>query len=363
MRNGEMQRDSILKYSGVIYKITNKISGKIYIGQTRQNVKERWQAHIQDAYNKKRDKQYLHKAIVKYGESNFLFEVIYEVKSLTLQRLVVLLDALEVFYISKYKTCDPKLGYNLTSGGQKGYVLSEEARRKLSESHVGYVWTAESKQKLSQTITGRKYSEETKARISVALKGKKKNISPQQRKESSIRLIQYNHTRKGIPIEEQVKLKSALTQQTYRYWICDLDGNELVECYSSKQVMKYLQVPQRTISSYFSPDSQAKSLKGYLLKRQKISPDMDKSFQNNYVPDSQIQPLPIKKTSCFLNIKYVAQDKAGQKILTFNSLKEIAEYFKLKVCTEVSGVLNTDKTYKGYYWTKTSRINFCKEVT
>lgn len=56
-----------------IYKITNKINGKIYIGQSI-NIERRWKEHIFD----NRKNSLIHLAIIKYGKENFSFEVIEE---------------------------------------------------------------------------------------------------------------------------------------------------------------------------------------------------------------------------------------------------------------------------------------------
>lgn len=88
---------------GIIYKITNKVNGKSYIGQTRYTLEFRWRQHIH-----KKDNTYFHNAIRKYGAENFNAEIIEEVD-------VSKLDEREIFYIAKYNTF--KEGYNLTIGG------------------------------------------------------------------------------------------------------------------------------------------------------------------------------------------------------------------------------------------------------
>ena len=92
-----------------IYKITNKVNGKIYIGQS-VNIEQRWKAHRNTAYNMY-DKNYdkpLYRAIRKYGLENFCFEIIEEC-------LVSELNEKERYYISFYNSFFD--GYNLTLGG------------------------------------------------------------------------------------------------------------------------------------------------------------------------------------------------------------------------------------------------------
>ena len=57
-------------YKGYIYKITNLVNGKSYVGQTIRTIEERWKQHIKDSKGNK-DDFYLHRAIRKYGKENF----------------------------------------------------------------------------------------------------------------------------------------------------------------------------------------------------------------------------------------------------------------------------------------------------
>lgn len=88
---------------GIIYKITNKVNGKSYIGQTRYTLEFRWRQHLH-----KKDNVYFHNAIKKYGAENFSLEVLEECD---LDKL----NSREIFYIAKYNTFEN--GYNLTIGG------------------------------------------------------------------------------------------------------------------------------------------------------------------------------------------------------------------------------------------------------
>lgn len=115
----------------VIYKIKNKINGKIYIGQTI-NFKQRINAHINTAENKyKSAKKYpVHRAIAKYGKENFSYEIIYEAKTKTE------LDEREAYYIQKYISFKSEYGYNIKLGGSKE-KLPESVKKKISNSQKG----------------------------------------------------------------------------------------------------------------------------------------------------------------------------------------------------------------------------------
>lgn len=116
-----------------IYKITNNINGKIYIGQSI-NIQQRWSQHKWE-YKKEGRLEYnsiLHKAFRKYGIENFSFEIVEKCSP-------DLLDKKEKYWISLMNTLQPN-GYNIMEGGQKnrgriqlcvdcGKVISRDAKR------------------------------------------------------------------------------------------------------------------------------------------------------------------------------------------------------------------------------------------
>ena len=115
---------------GYIYKITNKINGKGYVGVTTQKDPQiRWRQHELCA-KKTNGCPLLSAAILKHGIENFNFEV-----------LIICFDEdvfhYEVEYIAKYNTLAPA-GYNGSSGGKfgdgfKGHKHSEEAKKRISQ--------------------------------------------------------------------------------------------------------------------------------------------------------------------------------------------------------------------------------------
>lgn len=97
--------------TGKIYKYTNNINGKIYVGQTTTALETRHTKHLTQL----EDNTYFHRAIKKYGIDNFSLEVIED--NIPLSEL----DNREIYWI---KTLDSyytsNKGYNLTKGGQWG---------------------------------------------------------------------------------------------------------------------------------------------------------------------------------------------------------------------------------------------------
>lgn len=96
----------------IIYKITNLINHKIYIGLTTTSLSRRWSAHIRDMKNN--DERHLYSSMRKYGIENFKIESIDE----TAKNLVEL-GKLERQYISQFNSRNPNIGYNLTAGGER----------------------------------------------------------------------------------------------------------------------------------------------------------------------------------------------------------------------------------------------------
>ena len=153
---------------GIIYGWYNIKNEKWYIGQT-VNPEVRLKNHINDAINKK-DNTHFHRALRKYGLENWAYCVLEE------NVLKENLNLKEIEWIEYYDSFYN--GYNLTTGGDTNYILSEEYRRKLSESrkgksswNKGISMNEESKKKLSESLKGRVISTETRKRMSESAKG------------------------------------------------------------------------------------------------------------------------------------------------------------------------------------------------
>lgn len=148
-----------------IYKITNKINKKIYIGQTTRSVKKRWHEHC------KKDSgcSYLSKAIQKYGKENFTIEHLVTCSNLNV------LNKFEEILIKKYNTLAPN-GYNLIYGGNN-HKFSKKIRIKISKKlgsklfYVRNLETNEIMEFISKKICGQKLKIDS-TQISGCLKGK-----------------------------------------------------------------------------------------------------------------------------------------------------------------------------------------------
>ena len=131
-----------------IYKHTNLINGKSYIGQTSaQNPKNRWS----NGKGYSRRNPVFYKAIQKYGWENFKHEILVD-NILTLEEA----NKLEIELIAKYHTYIKDhncWGYNTTPGGSgRAHSQSEETKQKISNSLKGRVFTEEHLSKISKTL-------------------------------------------------------------------------------------------------------------------------------------------------------------------------------------------------------------------
>lgn len=185
---------------GSIYKITNKVNGKVYIGQTvRDAEKTRIPNHLN---GNTCGNKLIKKDLEIYGKKVFDFEILHD------GIIPEFLRTLESEEIKKYNCVDPH-GYNENYGGGGVVSHSEETRKKMSASKKGKPLSDEHKDSLSKSQRKRKPpSPETLRKMSESQKGKKH--SPETRKKLSI------SRRKRPPASEETKRK--MSENNARYW-------------------------------------------------------------------------------------------------------------------------------------------------
>jgi len=137
----------------IIYKTTNTINNKIYIGQDKNNN----QKYLGSG-------NLIKSAIKKYGKKNFIKEI------LCVCNTMIELNNKERFYIKKYNSIKKEIGYNIAIGGTNGVMLN----RKHSDK---------TKEKMRMSSLGRKKSKEHCKNIGLSKKGR--IISDEERKKRS----------------------------------------------------------------------------------------------------------------------------------------------------------------------------------
>lgn len=128
-----------------IYGIRNKITNKIYVGQT-VDIDMRHKEHYQYLRSGTHANQHLQNAWNKYGEKSFEFIVLEEC-------ILCNLTSREQWWIDYYGGIDSKNTYNIREAGSKGH-LADETKQKLSKAHKGKKLSKETCQKISNAQKG-----------------------------------------------------------------------------------------------------------------------------------------------------------------------------------------------------------------
>lgn len=127
-----LKSSEFVHVTNVIYKLTNVVNGKVYIGQTSISLRKRLLKHISDArQDTKVKKHYLQKAIYKHGCDNFKIEIL---ETCNKERL----DEREIYWIKHFNSTCPELGYNCTHGGQgnrNAREISDKTKKLISEAN------------------------------------------------------------------------------------------------------------------------------------------------------------------------------------------------------------------------------------
>jgi group I intron endonuclease len=123
----------------IIYKITNKVNGKVYIGKHCGDKNARWKTHLRNALDSTRP-EHLYRAM-NGNIDKFTYEVL-ETHPLSVGD--EFLNEREKFYIRKFKSRSDENGYNMTEGGEgiTAQFCSTETKKKMSDSQDRYDYAA-----------------------------------------------------------------------------------------------------------------------------------------------------------------------------------------------------------------------------
>lgn len=191
-----------------IYKITNKINGKIYVGKSKNPV-SRFSRHIKVAETFPESDnhfQAIHGAIKKYGRESFILETIEVCDDSNV-------DNREIYWISELQTQEKKYGYNLTSGGDGVHDRSEQSKQKWLDKMVGRKLSEEHKMRISQSNIGRTISQDVRDKISQANSGENNGMSGKTHStitKQKMSKFQLSRPRRPLTNEEKQHLSNSL---------------------------------------------------------------------------------------------------------------------------------------------------------
>jgi len=174
-------KGGLVQVHGVIYKVTNTVNGKVYVGKTTTTAEKRWYAHCDNAKYGRGGKCYFYRAILKYGKEKFTVEVIDQADT------AADLSAKEIHWIASLRATESENGYNCLAGGEggkhgpssraliKGVPRTPEVRAKISAAHLGKKLPRERVERQRLKLLGRKQTPEAVKRRTEAVRKAWKN--------------------------------------------------------------------------------------------------------------------------------------------------------------------------------------------
>lgn len=390
-------------YEGFIYKIYNDINDRIYIGQTKTTIKERWHGHMSAVLNEKRYKSALYNAMRKYGREKFHIIEIDKIMKNTLEELIISLNELEQRRISEHHSLITENGYNLEKGGNNKivsgrsickydaelnlldtYISIREAARQnnINETTIwsvckhyfytagGYVWAYKGEtpikpdyDKIHNPLNYRQSKK--KAYISKAMPIETKIQRKLDRLvwDNKRKIFQYNSYGELINIFENILEASQKLEVSPREIQLNLSGINLC---LGKTVLRYEDEPFNKFpcSIYLQPitlyDLQGNFVSNFESKHDAgqflgvSSGEITKVLKRGgsckgYLLAEYGKPLE-RKLLC--NTKTILMcDEKFNVLKEFNSISDINYFFKLVDCHHGLNKAIKNKTkYKGYYW-------------
>ena len=289
-----------------IYKITNKINGKSYIGQTSKTIQERYDVHIKCA--KKHINRYLYDAMNHYGYDNFEVVCVEEcVKEL--------LDEREIYWIDKLHTLSPN-GYNMTKGGGGGNTWELNPNKDLTSM------------KLQIANRGKKRSPEFCQTLSIKFKGR--YVSSEQGRVAS-----------------ETKKNNIAKERGWGSW---------------EERVKYIELCKKLFRKYELNENGGKIgfHHSYESKKKMSMSKKNKSYEEIYSPDEALRQKEYarKRWAKENNPNYISVDKdiLLDKILNGEKLDAITTYFN---CSRVT-IFNKCEEYFGTTKTREVRKQYAK---
>jgi group I intron endonuclease len=188
----------------IIYKATNKITNKVYIGQTTHTLDKRIKNHIKES--KINSNRPFMLSINKYGLDNFMFEIIDSANNLDE------LNDKEIYWIDFYNSVSPN-GYNITGGGQgKRMIKTKELGKRISEG-------LKNSDKWQKILNDDEYLKKRKENFINSAKGKK--FTPEHKEKiwekNKERILKFNKStsKKWIVVDKDNNINRITGKEKY----------------------------------------------------------------------------------------------------------------------------------------------------
>ena len=198
-----------------VYKISNSINNKVYIGITSYSIEERYKWHVRDC--KRGVDKKLYKAMRKYGVENFRIDLLEEVSD------AIVVEEREEFYIEKYDSFNN--GYNASPASHGIIRHTEKAKRLMSEKAKGRKQNREVIEKRSASM--KKFWEENidlRERYAEEARRKFKGKKHTDEFRDSARQRMLGATRKEETKQKISKANKGRTQHTHICIYCNKEG-------------------------------------------------------------------------------------------------------------------------------------------
>lgn len=169
-----------------IYSITNIINNKIYIGSTLKTFRVRFNAHINLLKSNKHDNIIIQNSWHKYGEENFVFNIIESFDFISQDELL----ELEEKYILLYKSLDRNFGYNILHAGKSIYGVKWTEKSKFNRCGENNPMFGKGNLRKGELnpMFGKTLTDLHKKRMSLSLTGIKKPVTSQKLSKAVIML-------------------------------------------------------------------------------------------------------------------------------------------------------------------------------